>query len=219
MTDRPALIKEKKLLLVEGSTDGHFCGKLLKKMGISGVRIEEIFDNLDEINIVAAKGINKFKMKLENLKLVSGFSNVERIAILADADENPPNSVFEEIRENVLKPCGFAAPEKLNELSDGHPKIIIHIISCKEKGCLESLCLEAVSQKHAIPAIQKFEEEINNYQPRFRPECLYKAKLQVYLAAMRELVHYPALGVPKGYFDLESNVFNSLKNFLEKFTS
>jgi len=218
MANKPLNINKKKLLLVEGSTDGHFCGILLNKLGIKDVQIVGSLDNLGGIDIVSVGGISKFKTRLENLQLVSGFRNVEKIGIIADSDNNLAEDTFNEIKIKVLKPCGFNLPNKLNELSTGTIKTIIHIIDCNEKkGCLESLCLQAIKHDYAIPVIENFEKTIKTFPSDKEPECLYKSKVQVYMASMKALAHYPALGAKKGYFDLDNSVFDDLKSFLKLF--
>lgn len=110
----PQSISQKKLLAVEGKDDVEFFEALLKDMKIGDCEICEV------------GGKDQFKHKIPALVKVPGFSNVQRLGIIRDADKNP-SAAFDSI-VNILKKKNLMGrvslgPKKLTNLEGGLLKL------------------------------------------------------------------------------------------------
>ena len=112
MTDS---IRHKKVLAVEGKDEVEFFKALLKHVGIT------------EIEPIDVGGKDKFKTKFPALVRMTGFSDVEVLAVIRDAD-NDAEGAFKSIRD-ILRKEGLEPPEDHNRFSHSKPQIGIFIMS------------------------------------------------------------------------------------------
>jgi hypothetical protein len=83
-----------------------------------------------------------------------------------------------------------------------------------ETGMLEDLCLRTVAAHRAMACVMEFEDCVGHLTPR--PKVLIKAKAQVFLAAMSEIVNSVGLGAQNGYWNFNSTELDELKTFLKE---
>ena len=107
------VIHQKKLIAVEGQDEVNFFNALLRHLGIADFDVREVGGKL------------QFKNKLPALVRVSGFSDVEVLAIIRDADNNA-EAAFKSIGD-IMKKERLEPPNQVNQFSDGSPKIGIFI--------------------------------------------------------------------------------------------
>ncbi|MFZ2969551.1 MAG: DUF3226 domain-containing protein [Minisyncoccia bacterium] len=159
---------------------------------------------------------------LREAEFING--NVKNLLIIVDADENIENR-FEELKKSLLKNSNksFNFPDKLNIIDKKNPeKINVGIFlfpDCKNKGSLETLCLEAL--KH-----DKKDEKLDCVKNYF--DCLQgrgidinketennksKSKFRVFMATPNP-DHYVDSVID--YIDLKSDVFNGVVDFIRK---
>jgi hypothetical protein len=189
----------KKIIAVEGQDEVYFLDALLRNMKITGMEIR------------AVGGKQQFKDKLPALVRMSGFSDVEVLAIIRDAD-NDANGAFESIR-NILKKEKLKPPIQANQFSEGSPKIGIFIMpGNSDTGMLEDLCLQTVAHHPAMDCVRPFANCISELEES--PNNIVKAKAQAFLAAMPKLVNSVGLGAQKGYWDFNSEELTDLKSFI-----
>jgi hypothetical protein len=84
------IIRQKKVLAVEGKDEINFFNALLEYVGILDFDIHEV------------GGKDQFKSKLPALVKMSGFSDVEVLVVIRDADEDA-NAAFKSINDILRK--------------------------------------------------------------------------------------------------------------------
>lgn len=202
----PQSISQKKLLAVEGKDDVEFFEALLKDMKIGECEIREV------------GGKDQFKNKIPALVKVPGFSNVQRLGIIRDADKNPSaafDSIVNILKKEKLNGKSLVGPKKINQFGRGIIKIGIYLMPGKSQlGMLEDLCLKTVENQPAMKCVDFFVECASKLKKK--PRNLSKTKVQTYLAAMPEIVNSLGIGAKKGYWNFGSSELNDLKSFLEK---
>ena len=195
----PEVIREKKVVVVEGKDEIDFFESLLRYLEITDVEVHE----------VAGKG--NFKRKLPALVRMHGFSDVEALVVIRDAD-NDANAAFDSIR-NLLIKQDLDPPEQVNQFSQGEPKIGIFIMpGNSDTGMLEDLCLKTVKNHPAMECVEIFIDCASKLDEM--PKNLTKAKAQAFLAAMPEPGNTTGIGALKGYWDFDSEELTDLKTFV-----
>lgn len=193
-------IREKTVLAVEGKDEVNFFGALLEYLEITGSDIRDL------------GGKYKFKVKLPALVKTSGFSDVEVLAVIRDADTDA-DAAFDSVR-NVLTKEGLEPPARMNRFSDGNPMIGIFIMpGDSDRGILEDLCLRTVKDHPAMGCVDIFVDcaaELDH-----PPKIPAKAKAQAFLAAMPEIVNSVGLGAQKRYWNFNSNELSDLITFVD----
>ena len=205
-------IEKSKLLLVEGKDEVFFFNTLLKKINIQGVQVH------------SSGGKEKFKQEFRVIVNTRGFDKLKSLAIIQDADNDPPSStfkkicsVFQTLRESHLKP-----PVRIDEFTDTAPRTGVFIIpDGQNQGKLESLCLSTVCSEPVMECVDSFmnciKQKSNLEGNRYRsPKDIHKARCRAFLSAMEEDI--PSLGIAteKGYWNLDSEKLQPLINLLNR---
>ena len=194
------IICKKKVIAVEGRDEVNFFNALLKHEKITDFEIRDV------------GGKQQFKNKLPALVRMSGFTGVEILAVVSDAD-NDANAAFESIR-NILKKEKLKPPVHINQFSGGTPKIGIFIMpGNSDAGMLEDLCLKTVENHPVMNCVNPFVDCISKLEEA--PNNMAKAKAQAFLAAMPELANSVGVGAQKGYWDFNSEELTELKLFID----
>lgn len=197
-----AAIKFNRIMAVEGKDEVHFFTCLLNYLG------KENFE------IVDIGGTVQFNDKYPALIKRSGFSRVEKLAIIRDAEDSAENA-FKSIKNIMLKER-ITPPERPGQFSSGRPNIGIFIMPGDfKKGMLEDLCLRTVKDNPALKCAEAFIEcalKLNH-----PPKNIAKAKAQAFLAVMPEIVSSVGIGAEKDYWDFSSDELKNLKIFLNDF--
>lgn len=192
-------IRQKKLIAVEGQDEVNFFEALLEHSRISDCEVRQV------------GGKRQFKDKLPALVRMSGFSEVEVLVVIRDADDDAEGA-FRSIK-NILKKEKLKPPVQVNQFSDGSPKIGIFIMpGNSDTGMLEDLCLKTVEHHPAMHCVEPFMDCISELENP--PNNIAKAKAQAFLAAMPKLVNSLGLGAQKGYWNFDSRELNDLKEFI-----
>lgn len=197
----PSEVTASKVLAVEGKDECVFLQALLGKMGIQDVELKDV------------GGSAQFQNKFPALVRSTGFrQRVHVIGIVRDA-EHDASSAFESACD-VVKKVGFTPPATATAFSNGMPKVGIFITPGDgNAGMLEDLCLQTVGDTGAFRCAQAFVQCAALLgRP---PGNMQKATVQAYLAAMPEIVPSLGLGAQKGYWDLDSEKLEVLREFFE----
>jgi len=197
-------ITKSKILLVEGADEVYFLIHFLKAVSLG-----------DTIQILPYGEIKRFKDFLESLKKLPGFSGVESIGIMRDADENP-SSAFQSVTD-ALEKAGFDKPNEPLKTVGNSPKITIMIIpNIKIRGALESLLLETVDDDSTMICVNDYIKCLieNKVLSKENTSKIAKAKLYSYLAAKRKAGLKIGEAAKAEYWNFDSPVFEQLKNFL-----
>ena len=194
-------ISKKKVLVVEGQDERNFFEALLEHMGITDYEIHSV------------DGKDKFKNVLPALVRTTGFSDVEVLAVIRDADEDA-DAAFKSIK-NILKKEGLKPPTRMNKFSRTTDKPIVGIFIMpgnSDTGMLEDLCLRTVETHPAMICVNSFVDCVLKLNAP--PRNLSKAKAQVFLAAMPEIVNSVGIGAKKRYWNFDSEELSDLKSFI-----
>jgi hypothetical protein len=121
---KPRAIEATRMLLGEGVEEELFFKALLDHLGIPGVQIEQY------------GGKSKLALYLQALPLRSGFSQVQRVGITRDADEDPAGAAASVTQ--LIAEAGFPGSVVVTSmiLPDNH-----------SPGALENLFLQTISGK------------------------------------------------------------------------
>lgn len=196
-------ISKSKLLLVEGKDEISFFTALLKKLNKEA-----------DVQIIEVGGKDNFKFELPAILNTTGFSeNVKSLAIVRDADNNF-DGAFQSV-QNLLRRNHQIAPYGCNKFTMGDPKIGIYIMPDNfQNGMLEDLCLKTQENNPIMECVNAFFDCLST-KPIDQPKNLSKAKSQVFLAAMPDIVSSVGVGALNGYWNLDDPCLYSLLTFLE----
>jgi hypothetical protein len=163
--------------------------------------------------ILEVGGKNKFKDKLPALIKMQGFSKVQILSVIRDADDNAITT-FKSI-VSILNKEGLNPPTQMNQFSNGNPTVGIFVMpGNSDKGMLEHLCLQTVETHPAMRCVLPFNECVSSLQNP--PSILIKSKALAFLAAMPKYVNSVGLAAQKGYWNFDSDKLDSLKSFLNR---
>ena len=169
---------------------------------------------ITDFEVYEVGGKQQFKDKLPALVKRRGFSDVEVLAVVRDAD-NDANTAFESIR-NILKKEKLEPPVQINQFSESSPKIGIFIMpGTSDTGMLEDLCLKTVEHHPAMVCVESFIDCVSKLENSPNRNSIAKAKAQAFLAAMPELANSVGVGAQKGYWNFNSEELTDLKSFID----
>ncbi|OZS78463.1 hypothetical protein CF394_06820 [Tetzosporium hominis] len=204
LPDNQGEILKSKLILVEGNDEVNFFEALIKSKGIS-----------DDLQIINIEGISNLKTKLAALVKVTGFSeNVESVAIVRDADENF-DSAFQSVC-GILKSIDLPYPTMPNNYSiDGDIKVGVFIMPGDPNfgAMLEDLCIVTQQDNVVMECVDNFFSCLETKSIE-TPKNISKARCQVYLGAMPNIVSSVGVGAKKGYWNFEHPAMDILTNFI-----
>jgi hypothetical protein len=128
-----------RLILCEGPEDQTFLGQLIISRGLTNWHIRHPGKSRSKPG-----GNSKFGEYIRSVRLSRDrFEIIKRLVIVTDADLDPDLS-FKKVQEQ-LEFADLAPPMKPNHPSDGTPRTTIMLMPQVGKGCLETVCIEAVA--------------------------------------------------------------------------
>lgn len=175
----PEAITQPRLLVTEGPDAYWFCVWAAKAYGLAGVQV------------ISFGGTAELRHKLELLQLITGYAQVESLAVIRDA-ESDPHAAFQSMC-SALEKAGLAVPKAAFQLEPGRPSIAVFLFPgpkgegiAAAPGALEDLCLASVDNEPVFRCIESF---INcARQAGCTVKRWHKARLHAYLAANDEFV-------------------------------
>ncbi|MCF5762276.1 hypothetical protein K3H45_20635 [Aeromonas veronii] len=197
------MITSDKIILVEGKDEIGFFTALCNK------------EELQQYQIIEVGGVDKFKDELPAIINDRNFDDVTSIAIIRDADSSV-KAALQSIKA-ILEKNGLSAPDSHSAIkAANNRKVGLFIMpGNREQGMLENLVLDSVSDSPVkIQADQYIQNLKDTLPPEVFPQNEHKARLHAYLSGMKKFVPSLGLATQKGYFDLDSEHFNELKQFL-----
>ncbi|MBN2830265.1 MAG: hypothetical protein JXR56_08090 [Candidatus Cloacimonetes bacterium] len=198
---KPIAIEKSRLLLVEGKDEIGFFECMLKHLEITNIQILDV------------KGKENFKNEIPLLRKLPGFNIVEKIGIVRDADDNY-SATIKSIRDS-LKKSEFVVDDNPCSFSAGTPNVGFFIMpDNSSNGELEDLCLDAVKNTEVLECVENNIKCIQVKKENLKK--MAKRKVQIFLASQDEIVNSLGLGAQKHYWDFESPVYDSLKQFLKE---
>jgi len=199
------------LLAVEGKDECNFFDVLLKH------------ENIKDVQIIDIGGKDKFRVEIPFLINAEGFSDVQSLGFIRDAEENQANSAFSSICSILKnnKNYKLPIPKNMNEvIYEQNNKVGVFIMpNNSDRGMLEDLCLESI----------KINNPIYNCVNKYIDCCLdfsenkninkSKARVQTYLAGKKPIVNSLGLAAQKGHWNFSSQCFSDIKLFLHNLSN
>ncbi|OPY00329.1 MAG: hypothetical protein A4E62_02370 [Syntrophorhabdus sp. PtaU1.Bin002] len=201
--DNRFAISKPKLLIVEGRDEEEFFVAILKTLDIT------------DVQVLAVGGKTKIRSNLKALRNDSRFSTVISFGIVRDADREAATA-FVSVRD-ALREAGFPYPSKPLRQSKGPPKVNVMILPPDgQHGSLENVCLETVKDDPAMFCVEQYFDCLNlrGLNRRMGPDFV-KAKTRVFLASREDPTVSLGVAVNKGYWPLDAQVLNTVKQFLQ----
>lgn len=202
--NKAVVISRQKLLIVEGADEEHFFAALLKQLVT------------DEIQVLGIGGKTQLRERLKGLKLDAAWPTVHSVGIVRDADDDP-EVAFKSVCF-ALEVAELPIPKQVmtQAVAKGKPSVMVMIIpSVKKKGALEDLCLDSVSSDPAMPCVDQYFQCLTNHGLSGPKQTeLNKARVKIFLGSREEPTLPLGIAAEKGYWPLESGVFDEVKRFI-----
>ena len=196
------IISKQKLLIVEGKDDELFFVALLGHIGIN------------ELQVLGIGGKDQLERQLKALKLDPAWRLVSSVGILQDADDDH-RAAFRRVCK-ALKRAKLPVPARVMAPSEGPPIVRVMILPSLERtGALEDLCLEAAAVDPAMPCVvEYFQCLVDRSATGPKRADLNKAKTRVFLSSKEDPTLPLGIAAQKGYWPLDSGVFEEVKRFV-----
>lgn len=217
-------IKERRILIVEGTHDRDVVDALLKARlnGVDG-----------PIDVLPIGGKDRLALTLEALGEAPGFLDLYKIegsppaqiGILRDADSDP-DGAFQSVCQ-ALENARFPHPEKPGEFVDGEFALtettllpvrvgVYTMPGSGLPGALEDLCWQGVRATPQAACVEGFLACLRESGVFATPEhVLGKARAHAYIAAQEDPEVHVGIAAQRGYWNLGSDAFDDLMHFIE----
>jgi hypothetical protein len=190
-------IRHPRLLVVEGRDEQLFFEAFLQYLRIT------------EVQVLPIGGKTQLRPNLKALRNTPGFTNVELLGVIRDADDNAKGA-WESVRDAV-RDAGLAVPRRQSAPVGTSPQVTALILPGEDKrGALEDLCLRAVATDPAMACVEDFFQCL-----RRRPAP--KASVQVFLASRSKPGLRLGEAAQAGYWPWNAPTFERLRRFLQLF--
>lgn len=198
--DKPVIITEPAILLVEGKDDQGFFLQLFDRTGVGAIQI------------IRYGGTSELRDYLKTLPLLPGYERVERIGIIRDADESADNA-FKSVC-HALANADLPVPPGLAELSTGTPMVAAMIVPPGlSTGCLETLLWQTVEATEAATCATEYVDCAGVSTSGNKRD---KARVHAYVAVQKK----PGLKIGEAakakYWDLDHAAILPVSAFLRK---
>jgi len=212
----------KRILLVEGKDDEHVIKHLCKAFDID----KNIFEiNSPKENKDAAIEEGGLEQLLDQIPIRLKESDLERLAVIVDADENIADrwqQLCYRFKNNIMGIPLPDVPPKTGTTIDLHTdfgpnKLGIWIMPNNElPGMLESFLAFLVPENDTMmPRVDSFLNSIPLEERRFRANHHPKARIHCYLAVQKEPGKPLGLSITARYLDVHSQIVQPFINWLK----
>ena len=196
----PTEITEAKILIVEGKDEVNFFTALFEHMQLTGIQISDI------------GGKTNFYPRLQALVNLHNFSQVNSIAIVRDADDDPV-AAAQSVR-SALSRAKLAVPPNLGTRHGSNPTVAIFIMPDNTNaGMLEDLCLNSVASSPELDCVNGLMQCIEDKRLPL-PLQSSKARAHAYLATQQKPDKRVGEAAAAGYWPFPNSAFSPLKQFL-----
>jgi len=217
------------ILAVEGNDECNFFQALLKHLNIESIQWHQYLKAQEKhpdfflapniVQLIDIGGKDKFKKEFELLAITDGFSNIEKLGLVRDAEDRQAMEAFQSIC-TVLRNNNLPVPDSMNSITiDNSLKLGVFIMPDNQgTGMLENLCLSTLNGQPIERCIDEFvtcfsqlmlSEESNKFNEA-------KARVLAYLSTRVPIVNSLGLGAQRGSWDFSHSNFNEIKSYLDK---
>jgi len=225
--DKKTRIISNNILAVEGNDECNFFQALLRHINIESIQwcqyiIKRENDpdfTLDHntVQLIDIGGKDNFKREFEALAIIDGFSNIEKLGLIRDAEDRRAMEAFQSIC-TILRNNNLPVPDSMNSIKiDSSPRLGVFIMPDNQgTGMLETLCLHTLNRQQIESCIDEFiscfsqvmqQDEIEKFNEP-------KARVQSYLSSRAPIVNSLGLAAQRGFWDLSHSCFDDIKIFL-----
>lgn len=191
-----------RLLLGEGKEERVFFTSLLQAIGVPGIQV------------MSYDGKAKLRDSLNAVKVVSGFANLEVLAVTRDADADA-DAAFESVKSALVN-AGLPCPSSPGGFSFGHPRVGVLILPPGEShGMLEDLCLASVASDAAMPCVDEFMKCVQERASRTSGNPA-KARIHAWLASLETPDRRLGEAAQAGCWPWDSPAFAPLRAFIQQ---
>ena len=192
-------------LIVEGRDQVGFSEALLRHLEITRVQIHDF------------GGVSQLRGFLGGFVATDGFSRVERIGVIRDAEDSAEDA-FRSV-QNALAEVGLAVPEQPEERTEGRPSVSALILPGGGRaGMLETLLCESFAETPANGCIDRFFECMAGVSDSSIANPA-KARVFAYLATTPSPRHSVGVAALRGQWDLDHSAFDDVRRFVEELAS
>lgn len=204
-SNAPKIIKQPRLLIVEGKDTLDFCIAILDKIGIEHGNY-----------IVPYEGNSNLKREFNALSIIPGFRKVKVLAFIRDAEENPAQSALLSI-QNILKENTLPYPDRVGAFTQNTtPRVGVFVMPDNNRsGMLEDLCWESVveEQKTCIEAYLDCSKSTLGTESKNSA----KSRVLAYLAALPEYAETIGITAKQKQWNFDHPCFAPIISFLREF--
>lgn len=199
-------------ILVEGGDDEMLISALIQNRNLP----------INSLTIEPKDGYSSILSRLTNMPSNSGFRNIKKLLVIADANSAGTQTRFQEI-VTKLDPANFSIPTSLGQLSSHVPnqkQVGIFLFPDNQyNGIVEDLCLKALTHPDKMHCIEEHIRCIR-HKGLFATNAadLPKSKFHIYMSTSTKPTGSIGGATQSGDLDLNSNKFNLIVNFLQLLT-
>lgn len=198
--NRPAGIRERKQLLVEGNDERNFFEALLGHIGVGGIQIQNFG------GVASLKGFLRVFVKLP------GFQTVTSVGIVRDADRSEASAL--QSVQSSLRNAALPVPTRCQKPASGAPTTCVMILPGNKKpGALENLLCQTISDASMNQCIGDFLVCAQRV-PGTTISNQGKAHAFAYLATQKNAHHSVGVAAKNGIWDLNHAVLGDVRSFL-----
>ena len=193
-----------KVLCVEGKDECNFFYALLKH------------ENIENVQVIDIGGKDRFKSLFPVIRNAPGFSEIQKLGFIRDAEDLPVKAAFDSIC-SVLGSLDLPKPADIFHITDALPNIGIYIMpDNKNTGMIEDLCLQTLKGTRVIKCISAYTACYEKLLHKDEKDKYRSSKAQIlsYLATRAPMVNNLGLAAQKEYWDFGNSCFNDVKTFL-----
>lgn len=205
---KKTVIRQSKLLLVEGKDEEYFFDALIKYLEINNIQV------------LSFEGKSNLKNKLNVVKYAHSFEDVTAIGIVRDADGNPKGA-FDSVC-SALQSANLPKPTEPLSSSTETPRIMVMVMPPSNVGTnrmLEDLCLEAVKDDPATACVNDYFACLQEQNISQENNVIAKAHLHAFLASRERPDLRLGEAAQKDYWPWENPAFDPVKAFIQQIAS
>jgi len=197
-------------ILAEGGDDEQLILALRAKRGL----------NIKRLTIEAKDGYSAILENLKNIKINSGYINIKKLLVVADANSAGIQTRFTEIVKKLDKK-DFSLPTTIGKLSNpvlGKKQCGIFLFPDNIKnGTIEDLCLNALTYPNKLQCIDEHITCIKNKNLfKTKSSELSKSRFHIYMSTSKNPTGNIGGATHSSDLDLQSQAFDKFVSFLSQ---
>ena len=201
----PTRIETDIQLLVEGKDQENFFQHYCKHLSLQDIQVRDF------------GGVNDLKHYLPAFAKIPGFDDVTRLGIVRDAESNAASAL--QSVQSVIRNASLPSPDRVQKFTAGTPSVGALILPGHgQSGMLETLLCRAFADNPENVCIDEFFKCLEN-QANLSLKRPDKSRAYAFLSTKEHPQSSVGVAAMKGYWNLEHNAFNHVREFLTELAS